>query len=412
MPAMAPADRTEESPSLTGPCSTLSSMEIVGSAPAVADCEAGGVPDGDCVPVMGGVPDGDCVPVVEGVPDGDCVPVLEGVPDGDCVPVMEGVPDGDCVPVLEGVPDGDCVPVMEGVPDGDCVPVTEGVQVTEGVRVADGVEDTLGLPETEGVPLGEAEGVGELDELAEHRTAGVGRALCTTSVAFSSGGYTMEWAGPGCSQPTAPMVTLFPRPSSPLGDAPQHTTAPTRSVAQVCVSPADTDATRALWGMRTVLALTGVPPAPTSVLLPYPRRPSSPSPQHVRVKSSSTAQVCSAPADTWMAVRSFIVAEMLYGSSTGVSWSGVLPLSPLRAVSSPYPRRPEPPVPKQMILPSSSSTQVCSSPQVTCTAVRPGGGATMGREPGVCASPMSAAAPEPRRPEPPEPQQTSPPRHI
>ena len=284
------------------------------------------------------------------------------------------------------VPDVHDVGDTDGVPDVDGVPV--GVVDTVGVPDVDGVEVTPVLPEGDAVPDGELDGeaVGDTDGLAEHSAPVVGRTLCTTSDATSSRGYTMEWARPGCSQSTAPTVAVFPRPISPLGDAPQHTTAPTRSMAQVCVSPADTDATWASWGMRTVLALTGVPPAPTSVVWPYPRRPSSPSPQHARVKSSSTAHVCSAPADT-------SITPCPPEKARVVSLSDVLALSPPRAVSSPYPRRPEPPAPKQTTLPSSSSTQVCSAPQVACTAVRPGGSTTMGWEPGVWASPMSAAPP-------------------
>src|SRR5690349_3286263 len=87
-------------------------------------------------------------------------------------------------------------------------------------------------------------------------------------------------------------LTVSPAPVSPLLLKPQHHKVASARTAQVSAPPADTLAQPSAAGLVTCCGRSCGPVTPT------PSWPLLPVPQHHRVPSARTAQVCSSPADT------------------------------------------------------------------------------------------------------------------
>jgi hypothetical protein len=104
--------------------------------------------------------------------------------------------------------------------------------------------------------------------------------------------------------------------------------------------------------------------SPRGSVPPEPIRPLDASPKHLRVASSSTAQVCDAPATIARTVRPVPseIAERLSPSSPG--WSP-------RFSNAPVPSRPLAPSPQHLAVALSSTAHVCEAPALSATAVRP-----------------------------------------
>ena len=159
------------------------------------------------------------------------------------------------------------------------------------------------------------------------------------------------------SPAASPRAAVSPRPSWPSPLSPQHLTLALSSTAQVCAPPVANDS-----AVRPAPRSTGSSASPIDALerprsssAPLPNRPLAPSPKHFTDASSSSAQVCNAPADTARTVRPV-------PRRTATSASPISAAESPRATIPPEPICPTEFEPKHLSVPSSSTTQVCCSP--------------------------------------------------
>ena len=163
-----------------------------------------------------------------------------------------------------------------------------------------------------------------------------------------------------------PTRVVLPEPRRPLPPLPQHFTDASSSMAQVCASPAETASTVRPVPRFTVARASPISleASPMSACDPIPNFPSAPFPKHFTAELFSNTHVCAPPAEMATAVTS--VPKLMGDNASPISFTSIP-----RSFVSPVPNRPFPPDPQHFTVALSSNAHVCRSPADIATAVRP-----------------------------------------